>query len=120
MFMAPAGVLQADVVLSSAGDWRAIDPRHTEIASFRAVEQGFNLVRQGNGGLSAAYDYQGRRLATMDEYQSADLTLIAEVPTRGIGKIFSLLEDWLAWLCIVAVVALTGFAWRKTRRPALP
>jgi apolipoprotein N-acyltransferase len=56
----------------------------------------------------------------MDEYQSADLTLIAEVPTRGIRTIYSLLEDWLAWLCIVAVVALTGFAWRKTRRPALP
>jgi apolipoprotein N-acyltransferase len=118
-FMAQAGAQQADMVLSPAGDWRAIDPRHTEIASFRAIEQGFNLVRQSNGGLSAAYDYQGRRLASMDEYQSADLTLIAQVPTRGVRTIYSRLGDWLAWLCIAAVLALMGFAWRATRRPAL-
>ncbi|MGC1297334.1 MAG: nitrilase-related carbon-nitrogen hydrolase, partial [Alloacidobacterium sp.] len=81
--MAQAGEQRAELVLSPAGDWQAIDPRHTEIASFRAIEQGFNLVRQSNGGLSAAYDFQGRRLAAMDQYQAADLTMIAEVPTRG-------------------------------------
>jgi len=56
--MAQAGAQQAKIVLSPASDWRTIDPRHTQIASFRAAEQGFNLVRQANGGLSAAYDYQ--------------------------------------------------------------
>jgi apolipoprotein N-acyltransferase len=113
--MAQAGDQQAGLILSPAGDWRAIDPRHTEIASFRAIEQGFNLVRQSNGGLSAAYDYQGRRLASMDEYQSADLTMIAEVPTRGVRTIYSRLGDWLAWLSILVVVTLPTVAWRKTR-----
>ena len=114
--MAQAGGEQADVVLSPAGDWRAIDPRHTDIASFRAIEQGFNLVRQSNGGLSAAYDYQGRRLASMDEYQSTDLTLVAQVPTRGVRTVYSRLGDWLAWLSIFAVVAQMICAWRKTLR----
>lgn len=117
--MAQAGGEQADVVLSPAGDWRAIDPRHTEIASFRAIEQGFNLVRQSNGGLSAAYDYQGRRLASMDEYQSTGLTLIAQVPTRGVRTIYSCLGDWLAWLSILAVLALIVCVWRKTLRRSL-
>jgi apolipoprotein N-acyltransferase len=112
--MIQAGAQRADVVLSPAGDWRAIDPRHTEIASFRAIEQGFNLVRQSNGGLSAAYDYQGRRLASMDEYQSPDLTLIAQVPIRGVRTIYSRLGDWLAWLSIIAFLALTAGVWRKT------
>jgi apolipoprotein N-acyltransferase len=97
----------------------AIDPRHTEIASFRAIEQGFNLVRQSNGGLSAAYDYQGRRLASMDEYQATDLTLIAQVPTRGVRTIYSRLGDWLAWLNILAVLALIVCVWRKTPRRSL-
>jgi apolipoprotein N-acyltransferase len=117
--MAQAGVQNADVVLSPAGDWRAIDPRHTEIATFRAIEQGFNLVRQSNGGLSAAYDYQGRLLASMDEYHSAALTLIAQVPTRGVRTIYSRLGDWLAWLSVFAALALIIFAWRKTHRPSL-
>jgi apolipoprotein N-acyltransferase len=112
-FMAQAGAFPADIVMSPAGDWQAIDPRHTEIASFRAIEQGFNLVRQSSGGLSAAYDYQGRRLASMDQYQSDDLTLIAEVPTRGVRTIYSRLGDWFAWLSIVALVGLVVSALRK-------
>jgi len=114
--MAQAGVRRSDLVLSPAGDWRAIDPRHTEIANFRAIEQGFNLVRQSSGGFSAAYDYQGRLLASMDEYHSADLTLVAQVPTRGVRTIYSRLGDWLAWLNILALLALIIFAWRKTPR----
>jgi len=94
--MTQAGAQRDYVVLSLAGDWRAIDPRHTEIASFRAIEQGFNLVRQSNGGLSAAYDYQGRLLASMAEYHSSDLTLIAQVPTCGVRTIYSRLGDWFA------------------------
>jgi apolipoprotein N-acyltransferase len=117
--MTQAGAQRADVVLSPAGDWRAIDPRHTEIASFRAIEQGFNLVRQSNGGRSAAYDYQERLLASMDEYQSPDLTLIAQVPTRGVRTIYSRLGDWFAWMCILVILTLVTFAWRRMLRPSL-
>ena len=111
--MAQAGEQRAEIVLSPAGDWQAIDPRHTEIASFRAVEQGFNLVRQSDGGLSAAYDFQGRRLAAMDQYQAADMTMIAEVPTRGTRTIYSVFGDWLAWLCILGLLTLIAAAWRN-------
>ena len=69
---------------SPAEDWRAIDPRHTQMASFRAIEQGFNLARQTNQGWSAAYDYEGHQLAHMDQYQAQELTLVAQVPTRGV------------------------------------
>ncbi|HEY6764118.1 MAG TPA: nitrilase-related carbon-nitrogen hydrolase [Candidatus Sulfotelmatobacter sp.] len=100
--MRQAGEMRDDILLSPASDWRAIDPRHTEIASFRAIEEGFNLVRQANMGRSAAYDYQGRLLATMDEFQSTDLTMVAQVPTRGVRTIYSQLGDWLAWISIVA------------------
>jgi apolipoprotein N-acyltransferase len=56
----------------------------------------------------------------MDEYHSSDLTLIAQVPTRGVRTIYSRLGDWLAWLCILAVMTLVVFGWRRTLRPSLP
>jgi apolipoprotein N-acyltransferase len=113
--MAQAGASGADVVLSPAGDWRAIDPRHTEIASFRAMEQGFNLVRQSNGGLSAAYDYQGRSLGQMDHYQASELSLVAQVPTRGVRTLYARTGDWFAWLCIgtLLVLAFVSVRYRK-------
>lgn len=110
-----AGALQTDILVSPAGDWRSLDPRHTEMASFRAIEDGFNLVRQANLGFSAAYDYQGRLLAEMHDYSSTDFTLVAYVPTRGVRTVYSRLGDWFAWLCVGGVVVV--FLLVVRRRP---
>jgi len=64
--LSQAGALGADIVLDPSNDWRAIDPWHTEMASFRAIEQGINLDRLTSHGLSEAFDYQGRTLAALD------------------------------------------------------
>jgi apolipoprotein N-acyltransferase len=111
--IAQAGTHRTGVLLSPASDWRGIDPRHTEMASFRAIEEGFNLVREANAGLSAAYDYQGHRLATVDAYTSPNAALIAEVPTRGTLTLYSILGDWFAYLCIAALLALATLAWLR-------
>jgi apolipoprotein N-acyltransferase len=103
--MAQAGADRADLVISPAADWRAIDPRHTEMASFRAIEQGFNLARQTSQGLSAAYDYEGHQLAQMDQFQAQELTMVAQLPIRGVRTLYSLLGNWLAWLCLVGLIA---------------
>ena len=116
--MAQAGRDRADIVISPAGDWRAIDPRHTEMASFRAIEQGFNLARQTNKGLSAAYDYQGHQLAHMDHYHAQELTLVAQLPTRGVRTLYSLLGNWFAWLSLFTLIALVwrGLAAKRSAR----
>ena len=111
--IAQAGKLRAGILLSPASDWRAIDPRHTQIASFRAIEQGFNLVRQANAGLSAAYDYQGHTLAAVDAYTSPNADLIAEIPTQGTLTIYSILGDWFAYLCIACLLVLAILAFRS-------
>jgi len=107
---AQAGALGADIVLDPAGDTPEISPRHTQLASFRAIEQGFNLVRPTDYGLSAAYDYQGRQIAAADYFQASDHVMVSHVPTRGVRTIYSLLGDWFAWACIAALAALAGKA----------
>lgn len=104
--LAQAGDMQTDVMLDPSNDWRAIDPWHTQMASFRAIEQGFNLIRHTDNGLSAAFDYQGKRLAAMDHYETDDHVMISQVPTRGVRTIYSLAGDWFAWLCLAAMLLL--------------
>jgi apolipoprotein N-acyltransferase len=109
--LAQAGILRADVVLDPSNDWRAIDPWHTQMASFRAIEQGFHLIRQTSQGLSAAFDYQGRRLAAMDHYQTTEYSMVSEVPTKGTRTIYSVLGDWFAWVCLVTLGVLIWRGW---------
>ncbi len=111
--LAQAGALRADVMLDPSNDWRGIDPWHTQMASYRAIEQGFNLIRQTSGGLSAAFDYQGRRLAAMDDYQTTDYAMVSQIPTRGVRTIYSRLGDWFAWVCLAGVVLLTLLSLRQ-------
>jgi apolipoprotein N-acyltransferase len=111
--LAQAGALSADVVLDPSNDWRAIDPWHTQMASLRAIEQGINLIRQTSRGLSAAYDYQGRRLAAMDHFQTADYAMISQIPTKGVRTVYSRLGDWFAWACLAGLILLTILALRR-------
>ncbi len=104
--VAQAGRLGTDLLLDPSKDWKAIDPLHTRMASFRAIEQGFNLVRHTSQGLSAAFDYQGRQLASMDHYVTIDRVLVAQVPTRGTRTVYALLGDWFAWACLVGLAGV--------------
>jgi apolipoprotein N-acyltransferase len=115
-----AGLLKTDIVLNPSNEWAAIDPWHTQMASLRAIEEGASIVHQASHGLSAAFDYQGNRLAAVDYFHSAGGTMVADVPTRGVRTLYSRLGDWFAWACIAALSALivTALAWGRRSRPA--
>jgi apolipoprotein N-acyltransferase len=113
--LAQAGRLGTDLLLDPSNDWKAIDPWHTRMASFRAIEQGFNLVRHTSQGLSAAFDYQGRQLASMDHYLTTDRVLVAQVPTRGTRTVYAFLGDWFAWACLAGLVGVVALGVKSRR-----
>jgi apolipoprotein N-acyltransferase len=110
--LAQAGASRAGIVLDPSNDWRAIDPWHTQMASFRAIEQGVNLDRQTSHGLSAAYDYEGRVLAAMDHFQSSEYVMVANLPVKGVRTIYSRFGDWFAWLNMATLLLLIVGAFR--------
>jgi len=117
--LAQAGRLGADILLDPSNDWRAIDPWHTRMASFRAIEQGFQMVRHTSQGLSAAFDFQGRLLASMDHYAASDRTLVVQMPTRGRRTLYSIFGDGFGWGCLAGLLALAVTSGRRARLPAV-
>lgn len=111
-----AGRQNADIMLVPSNDWREIDPWHSHMARFRAVEQGFNMVRHASSGLSVATDYQGRILASMDHFVTDQRNMVAFVPTRGVRTIYSRVGDLFAWICIAGLVAMVGISFRRAKR----
>ena len=82
-FVHQAGRAGVDIMLVPAWDWREIDPLHTHMAAFRAVENGFSMVRQTGEGLSISVDYLGRTTAAVDHFTTDDHVMIAHVSPKG-------------------------------------
>jgi apolipoprotein N-acyltransferase len=114
-YLKQAGSQNVDIMLVPSNDWREIDPWHSHMARFRAVEQGFNMVRHATGGLSVATDYQGRILASMDYFLTDQRDMVALVPTRGVRTVYSRVGDLFTWMCILGLVALAGVSVRRSR-----
>jgi apolipoprotein N-acyltransferase len=117
-----AGQAGVDVLLAPSDDWQAIDPAHTQAAVFRAIENGFALVRPASKGLSMAVDGEGRVLAASDYFTTGQQVMVAYVPTHGVRTIYAMIGDLFAWLCMAALVGLVALAIldRRERRSSAP
>jgi apolipoprotein N-acyltransferase len=95
-------------MLVPALDWPGIDPFHTHNATFRAIENGYSLVRQTSQGLAMTVDYQGHVLAATDYFKTDQQAMIAFVPVKGVHTIYALVGDLFTWLCIAGLFLLVG------------
>lgn len=113
-FVRQAGKSNVDLMLIPYHDWEAITPIHARMASFRAIENGFSMVRADYQGLSTAVDYHGNILSQMNDFTTEERIMIADLPVQGTKTIYSQIGDLFAWLCVVGFLitvglGLTGF-----------
>jgi apolipoprotein N-acyltransferase len=113
-----AGRNGTDILLLPSNDSREIDPLHTQMAVFRAIENGVSLVRQASNGLSMATDPYGRVLAAMDHFLASEWVMVAQVPTQGVFTVYSVIGDLLGWLALVGFVGIVIWAVVQRRRAA--
>jgi apolipoprotein N-acyltransferase len=111
----------AAIMLNPSWDSANITPFHTQMSALRAIENGAALFRPANGGLSAAFDHQGRTLAAIDHYKTVGpvQVLIAYLPTEGAGTFYARYGDWLPLASLLLLVLLSGHALRlRAPQPA--
>lgn len=100
-FVRQAGKADVDLMLIPSQDWEAITPIHTRMTSFRAIENGFSIIRVDYHGISTAVDYHGSILSQMNDFTTEDRIMIADVPKQGIKTIYSQIGDIFAWFCVL-------------------
>ena len=94
------GELGADLVIVPSSDWRGIDPVHTEMAAFRAVEQGHSVLRSTRFGLSAAITPYGEMVSQMSSFDKNDKIMYAQLSVKGVTTLYSIIQDSFVYLCI--------------------
>lgn len=113
-----AGRADVDIMLAPSNDWKSIRKLHSRMASFRAIENGFSLLRATGNGVSAGFDYQGRMLAASDSFENDQKLLIADLPRKGVTTLYARIGDVFAATVSLALIALLGLAVRN--RPRAP
>lgn len=93
------GNLKTDIVALPSSDWRGIDPIHTRMAAFRAVEQGHSILRSTRFGLSAAITPYGELIAQASSFDKNDRIMITDLPTKHISTLYSIIGDSFIYLC---------------------
>ena len=107
------GDMNIDIMLVPGNDWQEITPYHTYVASMRAIEHGFNLVRSVSGGFSASFDYKGRLLSSSDFFTTDQVILYSDVPIHGNKTMYSSFGDYFAWFCILFSASVSIIFVRK-------
>jgi apolipoprotein N-acyltransferase len=96
----------AEIVGLPSSDWRGIDPIHTQMAAFRAIEQGNSILRSTRFGLSAAITPYGIMTAQMSSFNENSKLMVAQLPSSSITTLYSMVGDLLVWLCIAGLLLL--------------
>ena len=108
------GQLKADIVAIPSSDWKGIDPLHSQMAAFRAIEQGHSIVRSTRFGLSAAITPYGEMVAQMSSFDENDKIMMAELPVKGVSTVYSVIGDAFIYLCMGFILVLFfNYAFKK-------
>ncbi len=108
------GQLKADIVAIPSSDWKGIDPLHSQMAAFRAIEQGHSIVRSTRFGLSAAITPYGEMVAQMSSFDENDKIMMAELPVKGVSTVYSVIGDAFIYLCMgFILVFFFNYAFKK-------
>lgn len=104
--------VDTDIMLVPGSDWPEMGRVHTmKMASIRAIENGYALLRQDFNGQSAAFDRLGRILASQDTTpEGSQHMMMVAVPTEGSRTIYNRVGDLFAWLCMAGLAAAIGRA----------
>ncbi|MGW0486313.1 apolipoprotein N-acyltransferase [Nonomuraea sp. NPDC003214] len=106
---------RAGLMVVPSRDWQGMAAAHAQRAVFRAVENGYALLRPADQGLSSAVDPHGRVLATADHFAVGQVSMVAYLPVLAVRTVYGVVGDLFAWSCLAGVVMLTVSGVRRPR-----
>jgi apolipoprotein N-acyltransferase len=114
-----AGKNNADILFAPTNDPRPWAASAIAMADYRAIENGFAMIRPTGNGLSAVIDPLGRVLASQDYSADSNGIMLASLPARGVTTIYSQIGDVFTYLCVIGLILLTGQALLRRKQPVV-
>ena len=109
-----AGRNNVDILIVPASDWKEMTLLTAKTAIVRGVENGSNIIRHTNNGMSIVSNVKGCVLAQTDYFQSDTKTLSAQVIMKGRFTLYSYIGNLFVYLC--SIYLLGSFIIPKFKR----
>ncbi len=114
------GFKHPDILLAPSWDYDEVADFQTRLAKFRAIENGFNIVKNTFGGVALVADFTGKVLYYMKSHDFFDYSTIADVYTHGRVTLYSCIGIFWNYLYILAMLGIlfikTKFDWSLYER----
>jgi apolipoprotein N-acyltransferase len=112
-----------DILFAPSWDWEDIAEAHSTLTKFRAVENGYALVKPTYDGISVAIDRYGRELLEEDTAQIGyDSVCCVDVPVAGqqtfYGRWGNVIDPALA--CVGVILLIAAVIRMKVVKPESP
>jgi apolipoprotein N-acyltransferase len=114
-----AGKNNADILFAPTNDVHPFAASAIAMADYRAIENGFTMIRPTGNGLSAVVDPQGRVLASQDYFTNSSGIMLARLPTHGVTTVYSRIGDAFAYLCVIGLILLMSQALFHREQPTV-
>ena len=114
-----AGRNDVDIMMAPYNSVIPFEQQDSVVAIFRAIENGYSMVRATGNGVSLITDYQGRVLGRQN-YGDGGGVMMATVPTQGVGTIYSRIGDTFAYLCAAGLIFLAAWAFVRKHPQLAP
>jgi apolipoprotein N-acyltransferase len=88
------------------------------LGTFRAIENGYTLVRPDGNGVSVMADPEGRVLGSQEIGSGNNGVLYINLPVRRVWTLYSQIGDVFAYGCVAGLILLTGWALVHREHPA--
>jgi apolipoprotein N-acyltransferase len=83
---------------------------HSQMAPFRAIENGVSIFRPTSMGISLAIDPYGRSIGSMDATRVDERVFVVQLPNHHVHPIYSVVGDLFGWLIAVGFVVIVVWA----------
>lgn len=111
-----AGVANTDILFAPSNDWESIAELRGKITRYRALENGFTLVRPTSHGVTEIVTPTGQLVYANNYFSNPLRLMLADIPAKQLPAIYVKTGDWLPTLMLLILLVVLAIFWRNTKK----
>jgi apolipoprotein N-acyltransferase len=111
-----AGKANADILFAPSNDWEAIAELRGKITRYRALENGFTLVRPTSHGVTEMVTPTGQLIYANNYFNHPSRLMLADVPAKRLPTMYVHTGDWLPVFMLMILLAVLISFWRNAKK----